>query len=188
MANTRSKIDKYNLGGLVARLRDQGRTTEQIHEAVLSHLTGKDTIGKRALETYLAKLPATTVAVIHDPDTTEVVREQVSAFADQFAKLNTLTNTWLDEAGKARITAFNDHGTVDLGPDWNARAKIAKELREQLKLMGDTMERIYNAEQVKLFQDSVLESISEASPEVAQAIRTKLREKTEVRKAALLGV
>jgi hypothetical protein len=188
MANTRSKIDKHNLGGLVARLRDQGRTNAEIHEALTTHLAGKDTISLRSVDTYVRTLPATTVAVIHDPDTTIEVREQVSGFADQFAKLNRITNDWLDEAEKARMFGVNDHGTVDLGPDWNARTKVAKELREQLKLMGDTMERIYNAEQVKLFQDSVLETISEVSPEVAQAIRNKLRSKTEIRKAALLGV
>lgn len=188
MANTRSKIDKYNLGGLVARLCDQGYTNTQIHEAVQSHLKQGQSVSLRSVDTYVAKLPASKVAIVHNPDVSQEVKTQVSTFAEQFTKLNRITNDWLEEAEKARMVGINDHGTVDLGPDWNARTKVAKELREQLKLMGDTMERIYNAEQVKLFQESVLESISEVAPEVAQTIRDKLRQKTEIRRAALLGV
>ena len=183
-----SKIAKHNLGGLVARLRDQGRTNEQILQAVNTHLAGADVVSMASLNRFIASLPEKAVAVVHDPDTTKVVQAQVSSFAEQFEKLNRITHAWLDEAEHARQQGMTDHGPVDLGPDWNARTKVARELREQIKLMGETMERIYNAEQVKLFQESVLEAVSEASPEVAQSIREKLRARTEIRRAALLGV
>lgn len=183
-----SKIAKHNLGGLVARLRDQGRTSEQILEAVNTHLAGKDEVSMASLNRFIATLPEKAVAVVHDPETTAVVKTQVATFAEQFEKLNRITQGWLDEAENARTLVVTDHGTQDAGPDWNARTKVAKELREQIKLMGDTMERIYNAEQVRLFQEAVLDAIGEVSPEVAQAIREKLREKTEFRRAALLGV
>lgn len=188
MANTRSKIDKFNLGALVARLRDQGYTNAQIHEALQSHLKQGQTLTLRTVDAYVAKLPAKTIAVIHDPDTTREVTKQVESFGDQFADLNRIVRDWLNDVKDARVKIVTDHGVQDGGPDWNSRVKVAKELREQIKLIADVMERIYNAEQIKLFQESVLEAVGEASPEVAQAIRDKLRERTEIRRAALLGV
>jgi hypothetical protein len=183
-----TKIEKHGLAFAAIALRNEGLEVKEVLARLNAKLNGKDTIGKATLERFFTNLPAASAPVVHNPQVGEIVQAQVMSFGEQFEKLNRMTVEWLDEAETSRLTGVNDHGTVDLGPDWNARTKVAKELREQIKLMADTLERIYNAEQVKLFQESVLEAIGEASPEVAQAVRDRLRERTEIRKAALLGI
>jgi hypothetical protein len=54
--------------------------------------------------------------------------------------------------------------------DWHARKVAASELRGLLKNYADLMGRIHDAEQVQAFQESVLDAIREASPEVAAAV------------------
>lgn len=72
-------------------------------------------------------------------------------------------------------------------PDWQARVKVAGELRKLLEVYADVMGRIHDAQQVADFQSSVHDAIAEASPEVAQAVVAKMRAKRDARKAALLG-
>lgn len=188
MANA-NKIVKHNLGGVVARLREQGKTVDQILEAINARLNGKDTISSATLRRFIDKLPEAQVVAVHMPEVAQEMGRQVRSFSDQFTNLNEIVEGWLEDVKNSKLTTVTEHGeVVDLGPDWNSRVKVARELREQIKLIADVMERVYNAEQIKLFQESVLEVISEASPEVASAIRDKLKERTDIRRAALLGV
>jgi hypothetical protein len=72
--------------------------------------------------------------------------------------------------------------------DWHARKVAASELRGLLKMFGDLMQRVHDAEQVQAFQEAMMESIREASPEVAAAVIANLRKRQTVRRAAILGI
>jgi hypothetical protein len=71
--------------------------------------------------------------------------------------------------------------------DWHARKVASSELRGLLKMFGDLMQRVHDAEQVQAFQEAMMESIREASPEVAAAVIANLRKRQTVRRAAILG-
>lgn len=74
-----------------------------------------------------------------------------------------------------------------LVPDWHARTAVSREMRGHLKEYADLMARIHDAQQVQAFQESVLEAIQEAAPEVAHRVVAKLQEKQTIQRAALLG-
>jgi hypothetical protein len=74
-----------------------------------------------------------------------------------------------------------------LVPDWMARTRVAKELRQMLELYANVMGRIYDAQQVQDFQRAVLAAIEAADPHVARQVVEHLHKLQDARKAALFG-
>lgn len=148
----------------------------------------KDRISKSTLERFFSTLPRAVVVQAHKPEVAESVARHAIDFAGQLSQVNEKVVQWLDEAEHANKWGVDSNGNaVELGPDFQSRVMVARELRGQLTLYADMLEKVFNAEQIKLFQEAVLEAIAEADPEVARKVRDKLRERTEMRRAALFG-
>ena len=97
---------------------------------------------------------------------------------------------WAVEAEEAVIVlATNSEGEPTVTtPDWRARTSVVQQLLNSTKLFADLLERIYATDQVRQFQESVLECVEEADPATAIKLRDKLAAKRSVRQAALLGI
>lgn len=174
---------------LVLKMRQKGKTgaeilialnAEQAKRIAKGEKVGAAKISKSALMRYIATLPAATAAVVHDPKGGGVILKQsinvMQRIADTVARIDDLMPEAL-----AELDPFTQHR------NWAAITALMKESRQQSEFYANVLEKVYNAEQIKLFQESVLEAIQEASPEVARIVRDKMREKTSIRRAALLG-
>ena len=192
-----SKIIRYGLERDLIRMRvEQGLEMDEIVRRLNDKLRKDgvdDTIHVSSVKRYLTyKLPAAMTVAAHEPRAAERGLELAMSFGEQFQMLNQKLLDWIEEAESTNITKVvkdkdGKESTVDLGPDWSARLGAARELREHLKLYADLAERIYNAAQVKAFQEAVMETIESVDPAVARQIERKLQAKQSHRIRALLG-
>jgi hypothetical protein len=190
------KIVQFELTEVVREGLVDGKTQDAILEDLNTELVirhdkkkGKPpSISKAALERYLSSIPEQTVAALHGSRLATANAELALDFGARFKERMVTLDTWLTEVSEAHryITVNNEQ--VDLGPDWQARKAMMSEERRWLQLYADLMERIYNAEQVRLFQASVIDALREADPEIARKVEQALRDATEKRAAALLGM
>lgn len=188
------KVVKYELEDLVLGLRRQGRNREQIAEACNQALDDRDIdddLHPSAIDRYIASLDRESVPEVHRPQAAaKVARVLRVDVIDRMNSLDELLAGWLDEAKSAEKTVqvgYGETATYETVPDWHARAAMSREMREHVRAVGELLERVYNAEQVQAFQESVTEAIREASPETAQAVLAKLRDRQSLRARALLG-
>lgn len=230
-----SKVQRYELEGLVVDGRKAARTVRQIAEACNAQLVKQgieDSLTPKSVERYLSTLDEATVAPAHSPVAAEANATVAIDYGKRLRRLDELLGKWLDEAegavqpmrgvlwdpyqqSPADPETARDHaselaeGMQDaielldtdtaaqlrdwirpvtvLVPDWQARTSVSREMREHLKAYADLMARIFDAQQVQAFQQSVVEAIEEASPEVAHLVLAKLQSKQSIQRAALLG-
>ena len=106
--------------------------------------------------------------------TKAVVVKKIEAVVDgkldaieQLTKINIKANELLDEVEQ----------------DPQLTIKIMAEIRGQLKLQLEIFETLYSLQAVQEFQDTVLEAISEAAPEVRNEIISKLNGRRSLRQS-----
>lgn len=209
-----SKIVRYGLQEQAVALRAASMSAQQIAEQLndeLAHQDIKDTVTSKAVERFFATLDRATIPEAHQPR----VAEQNATLAFDVAKnlelLDGHLTRWIVEADKAcqivkgvvwdenagevvseRFTQSDDYDGGPVVPvlvaDWNARGTASRELREASKVVADLLQRVYDAQQVQAFQESIMEVLEEADPDVAHKVIAKLKEKQTIRRAALLGV
>jgi hypothetical protein len=189
------KVVKLQVEDVVREGLADGKTYPEILDDVNGELAvrhdGKKgappKVSSSALERYIASLPEGTVPALHSPDVASANARLALDFEQRFqARMHTL-GEWLTEVDTARLTMQKDGVTIDLGPDWQARKAMMSEERRWLQLFVDLMERLYNAQQVQMFQEAVMEELREADPELAQRVVARLQAKVTTRAAALLG-
>ena len=187
------KIIALGLEDLVVDARGRGRSLQQIADELNAELQRRDVaarVSKKSVERYLATLDEATVPAAHAPQAAEANAVIAIAFGDRLTRLDHLLARWLEEAETATTTVqvgYGDNASHETVPDWRARTSVAREMRELLKVYADLMQRIHDAEQVRAFQESVVEAIREASPEAATAVLEKLRARQSIARASLLG-
>lgn len=173
-----SKIVKYGLEELVIDMRNgigaRGAIVDACND-VLRERNVTDRISLGSVRRYLRSLDEEIVAVAHQPRHTERAVGLTLDFAGQFNDLNAKLRRWVEEADTRP------------DPNWAERIAMARELRAHLELFVDVMEKLYNAEQARLFQQTVLAVIEEASPEMASDITRRLIESQGLRVRAILG-
>jgi hypothetical protein len=192
------KIVKLGVEDVVREGLVDGLTHPEIIEAVNTELAirhgsgqGKKgappSISKGALDRYLAALPEDAAAAVHKQEVAAANAAMALDFEQRFrSRMNTL-NDWLEEVSNAERTMEVNGAKVNLGPDWSARKAMMSEERRWMQLYVDLMERLYNAQQVQLFQEAVMEAIRDESPEAAARIAQSLQAKVQTRAAAILG-
>jgi len=112
----------------------------------------------------------------------QIVDRQLNAM-DQLKKINTLINGELDYIEKNIETATGQ----ERRELQEQRLKHVAEVRKQLGLLLEIAQAIYNAEEVAAFQQSVLEEIGHAAPEVRDRILQRLNERRAIRSTIALG-
>lgn len=98
----------------------------------------------------------------------KVVSRNLDA-VDQLAKINREANTLLDQAIAAR-----EHATA---------IKAMSEIRQQLGLQLEILSTLNDIRAVQRFQQSVLDAIAEAAPEVRNRILDRLHQLNALRRA-----
>jgi hypothetical protein len=211
-----SKILDLGLEDMVLASRSEGegldRTVVRCNQD-LARRGVEQTVSKSTVKRYLASLDKATVPVAHQPQVAQQNAAVAIAFADRLNVLDAKLGRWLDEAERAYTPMHGvlyDQSSGEVmdasqarqllrdesisGPlvkvlivDWQARLGAAREMRGLLGTYTDLMQRVHDAEEVKAFQESVLDAIREASPDVAAAVLAKLRERQSIVKASLLG-
>jgi hypothetical protein len=188
-----SKIMELQLEQTVVDARAAGKALDGIVVLCNQDLARRgveQTVSKSTLKRYLARLAPGTVAAAHEPTAARANAHVAIAFAERLNRLDQLLGMWLEEAVDAQqpvTVGSGDSATVEMVPDWRARGIMAREMRGLLGTYTDLMQRVHDAEEVKAFQESVLDAIREADPNVAAAVIAKLRERQSIRKAAILG-
>ena len=112
----------------------------------------------------------------------QIVDRQLNAM-DQLKKINMLINGELDYIEKNIETATGQE-RKELQEQ---RLKHVAEVRKQLGLLLEIAQALYNAEEVAAFQQSVLEEIGHAAPEVRDRILQRLNERRAIRSTIALG-
>ena len=112
----------------------------------------------------------------------QIVDRQLNAM-DQLKKINTLINGELDYIEKNIETATGQ----ERRELQEQRLKHVAEVRKQLGLLLEIAQALYNAEEVAAFQQSVLEEIGHAAPEVRDRILQRLNERRAIRSTIALG-
>lgn len=196
MASPNRVID-LGLEQLAVKLRAEGLTQAKILAGLNEELgrrrqvnptADQRDLGLKSLVRYFATLDAATLPAAHQPQAVAENAALQIRFGQQFADLNETIGVWLEEAkGARKLVAVAGVGVEDVGPDWDARTKVAKALQQNLDSYGDLLERIYNAEQIKMFREEVLRAIREESPECARRIQARMQERQSIRVAALTG-
>lgn len=112
----------------------------------------------------------------------QIVDRQLNAM-DQLKKINTLINGELDYIEKNIETATGQE-RKELQEQ---RLKHVAEVRKQLGLLLEIAQALYNAEEVAAFQESVIQEIGHAAPEVRDRILQRLNERRAIRSTIALG-
>lgn len=193
-----NRVIALDLESQAVKLRARGKTMREILAALNEELDKRRhaghpnaparDLGEKSLARYFASLDEASVPAAHQPQAAEENVALQLQFGKQFVDLNSTILEWLEEAKTARkLVAVAGVGIEDVGPDWDARTKTAKALQQNLDAYGDLLERIYNAEQIKMFREEVLRAIREESPDCARRIQARMQERQSVRIAALTG-
>lgn len=189
------KVVQLGVEDVVREGLADGKTQPEILEDVNMELVvrhdrkkGKPpSVSRAALERYLASLPEGTVAALHGANIAEANAALALDFSKRFTERMETIARWLEQADTAERTMEANGETVKLGADWHARKAMMSEERRWMQLYVDIMERLYNAQQVRDFQESVMEVLREAEPKLAQAVAAKLQAKQIGRASAILG-
>ena len=112
----------------------------------------------------------------------QIVDRQLNAM-DQLKRVNGLINNELDYIEKNIETATGEQRKEFQ----EQRLKHVAEVRKQLGLLLDIAQALYNAEEVAAFQQSVLEEIGHAAPEVRDRILQRLNERQAIRSTIGFG-
>jgi transposase-like protein len=112
----------------------------------------------------------------------QIVDRQLNAM-DQLKRINGLINNELNYIEKNIETAIGDQ-RKELQ---DQRLRHVAEVRKQLGLLLDIAQALYNAEEVAAFQQSVLEEIGHAAPEVRDKILQRLNERRAIRSTIGFG-
>lgn len=191
-AGRQHKIVRYGLEKRVLKLRAGPDTLPSICKQLNAELAAKGVEGKlttRSIERYFATLDEATVPIAHQPQAAEENLRLGMNVAGDVADLTDKLRAWLIEAEEGKTPVYGDEGqVVEWLPDWRARTSVAKEFRETLKFTADILERIYNQERIRVFQQTVLEVINEADPETARLVKSRFQSNAEIMRARLLGL
>ena len=154
MART-SRINDRELAKLVFN--------EGVHPAEAARRLG---VSRQSVHVRLKELRKKTTKVLATRNIDQVVRNQIKV-ADQLLKINQRANELLDQ--------LKDQPDLQI--------KTMAEIRAQLRLQLEIFSTMFDAKEIQNFQDCVLESIGEASPEIRRAIMRKLNETSAIRSA-----
>ena len=184
------KIDRVKLNQLL----NSGKTQREVAQ-VFGVTEGAISKAKKELNISVVKSVALESA--H-----KVVDQNLDTIA-QLQKINQVTNQLLNElTGDDKVIdrmvkvvegSLMDEGDpikqraqikrviLQVNQDKNTALKACAEIRGQLKLQLEIFQTLYDMKAVQEFQQEVLTAIGEASPEVRNAIISKLNEKRAIR-------
>jgi DNA-binding transcriptional regulator GbsR (MarR family) len=106
----------------------------------------------------------------------QIVDRQINAM-DQLNRINSLIHKELNYIEENIETAKGE----ERRELQDQRLKHVAEVRKQLHLLLDIAQALYNAEEVKAFQETVLEEIGRASPEIQERIIEGLQQRRAIR-------
>ena len=170
-----SKIVRLGLEEMVLKGRENGDDLN----AHLATLGLPDRVSLASLTRYLASLAPAAAPAMHQPQIAPRMAEvalNVGGRAEQ--ALATLDEYLTIAQGELDQNGQHNHAAI-IG--------YIAESRKQVKLFVDLMDKLYSAQRIAIFQQTVLDAIEEADPEAAAKIRENLRRHHEIRRASLLG-
>jgi hypothetical protein len=187
-----SKIVQLKLEKQALALRNAGRTADEARDALNATLRRRksgETVTRKTLERYWALLDNASIVPAHQPQVAQRNADVSMNLGGDIQSLHDKLERWLDEAEEAKNYVYDQDGMV-IGEDidWRARTSVAREFRETLKFTAEMLERIYSIEQIKVFQQTVLETIGDASPELQAEVKRRFQAKQQIVRAKLLGL
>jgi hypothetical protein len=172
--------------------RNAGKTLDELRDrlnALLKKRGSREAVTVRAIERYWATLDRASVVPAHQPQLAERNADVGMKLGREIQQLHHKLHRWLDEAEDAKSATYDSDGSViSEDVDWRARTSVAREFRETLRFTAEMLERIYNVEQIRVFQQTVLETIGDVSPEMQRDVKRRFEANQQVVRAKLLGL
>lgn len=148
----------------------------------VSEIARKLGVSKGAVSKRLKNLRAGITKDVVLRSAPQIVDRQLNAM-DQLKRINGLINNELDYIEKNIKTAKGDE-RKELQEQ---RLKHVAEVRKQLGLLLNIAQALYNAEEVAAFQQTVLEEIGHAAPDVKDRILQRLNQRRAIRSTIGFG-
>lgn len=142
----------------------------------VSQIAKKIGVTKGAVSKALKKLDVAISKDVALRSAPEIVDKKIDAMS-QLIKINQLINTELDYI-EGNIKTASDAERKQLQ---DQKLKHVAEVRKQLGLLLNIAQALYNIDEVKLFQETVLGVIGNASPELRQKIIYELQQRRAIR-------
>jgi transposase-like protein len=142
----------------------------------VSEIARKLGVTKGSVSKKLKKLRVGITKDVALRSASKIVDRQLNAM-DQLKRINCLINNELDYIEKNIVNAKGEQ-RKELQEQ---RLKHVAEVRKQLGLLLDIAQALYSAEEVAAFQQSTLEEIGHAAPEVRDRILQSLNQKRAIR-------
>jgi hypothetical protein len=187
-----SRIIALGLEHDALALRNGGKTADQatahLNETLALRGAG-DQVARSVVERYWASLDKESIAPAHRPQVAEENARVGVTIGSDLQSLRDEIAQWMQEASNAKSFVYGKDGAVvaeDI--NWSARTSVAREFRETLKFTADVFERIYNMENIRIFQQTVLETIAEASPELQREVKRRFEANQQIVRAQMLGM
>jgi transposase-like protein len=148
----------------------------------VSEIARKLGVSKGAVSKWLKDLRVGITKDVVLRSAPQIVDRQLNAM-DQLKRINGLINNELDYIEKNIRTAKGEE-RKELQEQ---RLKHVAEVRKQLGLLLNIAQALYNAEEVAAFQQTVLEEIGHAAPEVKDRILQRLNQRRAIRSTIGFG-
>lgn len=176
-------------------MKDEGASAEEIRHRLNMILEAKGSddriTDRRTIVRFMVKIPSTALA--HRADIAEKGVVRTVNVMDKTVTMIERLEGWVVEAERQGMgldadgnpLTDEDGEPITPEPNWYARLGTTRELRNQLQFYADIMERLWNAEQIQQFQETVMSVIADVDPEVAAEIRKRLQEREAIRRSIL---
>lgn len=142
----------------------------------VSEIAGKLNVTKGAVSKALKRLNVAITKDVAMRAAPKIVDHQIDAMG-QLKKINDIINGELDSVNQNIQTATGEN-RKDLQ---RQQLEHVAEVRKQVSLLLDISRTLFDAEEVKAFQNIILEEIGRAAPEVQDRIVTRLNARRAVR-------
>ncbi len=107
-----------------------------------------------------------------------------TTYAIAAAKVSRMVNSKIDAVEQLKIINARAHDLLKKAEDdAPISVKLMAEIRNQLRLQLDIYEMLYSLQGAAEFQESVLEVLEEANPNLRKKVISKLNEKSALRSA-----
>jgi predicted transcriptional regulator len=153
---------------LARRMVDQGKTQTEI-----ARYFG---VSNAAVSKMFKKMGGYVPRVVAFEKASELVEEKIDAMG-QLRRINGLIHSELDHIEESLKTAPKEERRALQ----DQKLKHVGEIRKQLGLLLNIAQALYNVEEVKLFQETVLEVIGSASEELREKIVRDLQQRRALR-------
>lgn len=164
------KIAKYGLEVEATELRGQGKSLDEIASILSAKLPPGETLSRMAVARFFDSTP-------------KAVRQVVRATRRRCAEVVSAQMRWIDRFQKIHQRTWDILAKLEGENRPHLVHRYIAEVRKQLTLEADIIRMLADAQEIKLFQETVLEVVGEVAPDAREEILRRLERRRALRSA-----